>query len=300
MTLDGKLRDASRLVRVATDQARFTSKVPGYRRPQRLSGPAVAWVGGVSMLVLVGIPAFLMAPGRAPSPGSGSSVLVYEPDPTTSTSVDPSTTTSPQSTQTDIDGVTSMPATSLTVDDLPILGLDAPHWKVGLAEEWDINHQAQTEDVQAAIASGEEVETSGPMRMTTYFLLDDSGSLAATFILSVFGEAWWPFVDEEYPVWDEENQTWYTPGPGMMEEYEVRGHRARLFEFAGEDFWMGWRESDQVVVIASVRADSGAIAFTREQVIDLTRSIGELTPNQWVGLLAQPPYWPPAAVSPRP
>lgn len=68
MSIESKLRDGSQAIKQATRQAEFTSRSPADRRgPQ--NGPMLAWIGGLAVIALLGIPAVIAGVGGQPSVG---------------------------------------------------------------------------------------------------------------------------------------------------------------------------------------------------------------------------------------
>jgi len=68
MSIETKLREGSQAIKQATRQADFTSRSPADRR-QGVSGPMLAWVGGLAVVALLAVPAMLAGVGGQPSGG---------------------------------------------------------------------------------------------------------------------------------------------------------------------------------------------------------------------------------------
>jgi hypothetical protein len=68
MSIETKLREGSQAIKQATRQADFTSRSPADRR-RGVSGPMLAWVGGLAVVALLAVPAVLTGVGGQPSGG---------------------------------------------------------------------------------------------------------------------------------------------------------------------------------------------------------------------------------------
>lgn len=68
MSIETKLHEGSQAIKQATRQAEFTSTSPADRRGH-ISGPMLAWVGGLAVIALLAIPAMLAGVGGQPSGG---------------------------------------------------------------------------------------------------------------------------------------------------------------------------------------------------------------------------------------
>ena len=68
MSIETRLREGSQAIKQATRQADFTSRSPADRRGP-VSGPMLAWVGGLAVVALLAVPAMLAGIGGQPSGG---------------------------------------------------------------------------------------------------------------------------------------------------------------------------------------------------------------------------------------
>lgn len=68
MSIETKLREGSQAIKTATREAEYTSRSPADRRSP-VSGPVLAWVGGLAVIALLAVPAMLAGIGGQPSGG---------------------------------------------------------------------------------------------------------------------------------------------------------------------------------------------------------------------------------------
>lgn len=68
MSIETKLREGSQAIKTATREAEFTSRSPADRRGP-VSGPMLAWVGGLAVIALLAVPAMLAGVGGQPNGG---------------------------------------------------------------------------------------------------------------------------------------------------------------------------------------------------------------------------------------